>query len=290
MPRNRPPRAMPPLPYPISDNSSSYLTYFYQLKEMAINRWKWKNLPDTVDERFIELILFEYGKVLFFNEPDIGYLALTCWTGGTWDIYRNPILRQAYATNGFQARRDNKDSVIIYNNYLRQPTMLYINEFAKRLTNIQRTIDINLHAQKTPITISCDEDQRLSYLNAYKNYNGNTPVILGDKSFNLDGIKVLNTGAPYLVGDLQKAFSFEWNRALTFLGIENSGEEKKERKITGEIESNLGDVFANRKIELKARKQACEMINRMFGLDIDVEFDSMFLENYLDDGTVEENE
>ena len=36
-------------------NNRTYLQYYNRLLELAINMYEWKNLPDTVDERFLEL-------------------------------------------------------------------------------------------------------------------------------------------------------------------------------------------------------------------------------------------
>jgi hypothetical protein len=144
--------------------------------------------------------------------------------------------------------------------------------FAKRLYNIDRAIDTNINAQKTPILLLCDEQERMSYLNLYKEYDGNAPVIKGTKGMDLNGFTVLKTDAPWVASDLYELKSQYWNEALTYLGISNVNTVKKERMVTDEVLRNLGGTYASRYSRLQMRQQACEQINKMFGLDIWCEY------------------
>ena len=139
---------------------------------------------------------------------------------------------------------------------------------------IDRAIDVNARAQKTPILITCEEKQRLSMLNMYKQYDGNAPVIFGDKALNTGDIKAISTGAPYVADKLYTLKTEIWNEALTYLGISNINITKKERLITDEVQRNQGGTIMSRESRLMARQKACEEINKMFGLDIWVEFKS----------------
>lgn len=254
-------------------NNRTYLQYYNRLLELAINMYEWKNLPDTVDERFLELTLFSDGMAVFFQDDGgLGYLCLQCMIGGELDVYRIPIDRTAYATNGYQMRLNNQNSVIIFNNYTHTNSMLDIEMYARRLYEIERTIDVNVKAQKTPVLIRATENQRLTMKNLYMQYDGNEPFIFGDKQLDMDGIKVLKTDAPYVADKLNILKRQIWNEALTYLGIENSNTEKRERLVSDEITSNLGGVTAQRFCRLNARRKAAEQINKMFGLDIQVDF------------------
>jgi hypothetical protein len=156
--------------------------------------------------------------------------------------------------------------------------------YAKRLYNIDRIIDVNINAQKTPILIKCDEKQRLSLKVMYEKYEGNQPVIYGDTALNTDGFQVLNTSAPYLASDLYVLKTQYYNEALTYLGISNINTIKKERLITDEVQRNQGSTIANRYSRLEARRQACKQINDMFGLNIWVDYrhDYMVIDEELD--------
>ena len=255
-------------------NNKTYIDYYDRLMELALNVFEWENLPPTVDERFLELTLYAMGYCLYFDDPIIGNLALTCTIGGRLDVYRIPILRRAYAVNGYNKMCSAKDSVLIFNNYLHTPTLLTIELFARRLYEIERSIDVNVKGQKTPKAILSSEQQRLTMKNLFMQYDGNEPFIFGDKNLDIEGIKSLDIGSPFVADKLQILKHQIWNEALTFLGIENSNQDKKERLVSDEVGSNYGNVEAQRNVMLNARRQAVKKINAMFGTNISVKFRS----------------
>lgn len=253
-------------------NSATYSQYYNRLFELAINMYEWKNLPDSVDERFLELTLFTKGMAVFFRDEVMGELALNCTINGRLDVYGIPINRRAFAVNGYQKNLTAADSVIIYNNYTHTNSMLDVEMYARRLYEIERTMDVNVKAQKTPTLIKGTEAQMLTLKNLYMQYEGNEPFIYGDKSLDLSGIDVLNTNAPYVADKLNILKRQIWNEALTYLGVENSNTEKKERLVSDEVTTNLGGVEAQRFCRLNARRKAAEAINKMFNLNIQVDF------------------
>lgn len=265
-------------------NDWSFRQYYNRLVELSLSMFEWKNVPDTIDVRFLELSLFADGKAVFFYDEVLGYLALRCAIGGPLDVYRIPTNRRAYAANGYNKQLDENDSVIIFNNFLHTNSMLDVELFAKRLHNLDRAIDVNANAQKTPILIQCPENQRLTLKNVYMKYDGNEPVIFGESNLNPNAVKVLSTGAPYVADQLYQLKTQIWNEALTYLGISNVNVTKKERMITDEVTRNQGGTMASRYSRLEARRQACEKINRMFNLNISVDYreDYRVIEDVID--------
>jgi hypothetical protein len=268
-------------------NNGTYRQYYNRLVELAISMFEWKNLPDTVDARFLELCLFTDGQAIFFYDEELGYLTLQNAMNGGFNVYRIPVNRRAYAVNGYNRELNENDSVIIFNNYLHTNSQLDAVMFAKRLYNLDRAIDVNANAMKTPILIKCDETQRLTMLNLYKQYDGNVPYIFADKSLNTNGIQVFKTDAPYVADKLYQLKSQIWNEALTYLGISNINVQKKERMITDEVTRNQGGTIASRYSRLNARREACKQINEMFGLNVwcDYREDYQLIDN--GDDTVE---
>lgn len=253
-------------------NTSEYNIYIKRLSEMAISMFEWINLPETIDERFLELTLFGEGKIVFFKDDDIGYLTLQMADDGQLDVYRIPTRRRAISCTNYTKQLDNTDSVIIYNNVMHTASYYEMLPFARRLTNLDRIIDVNVNAQKTPTAILATEKQRLAMLNLYKQYDGNEPFIFGDKNLDLNNITCITTGAPYIGKDLYELKTQIWNEALTTLGIVNVSIQKRERMVVDEAIQTQGSVVASRYSRLNARKQACKQINSMFGLNIDCKF------------------
>ena len=255
-------------------NNQAYYKYYNRLLELSCCMFDWINVPENIDKRFLELCEFAEGKAVFYYDEGLNqYCALRCMIAPPLDIYNNPIKRIAYATNGYRADLDSSNSVIIWNNYMREPSMRDTENFARRLALIDRIIDININAQKTPVTIICSEEQRLTMKNLAMKYEGNEPFIFGDKNLKPDlNIKALNTGAPYVASQLYDLKTQIWNEALTFLGIPNVSYQKRERLISDEVTREQGGTIASRFTRLNMRQEACEKINRMFGLNMWVEY------------------
>ena len=254
-------------------NNLTYTQYVNRLTELSISMFKWDGLPDTVDERYLELHLFLNGSMVYFKDDVIGDLCLDCMPHGQLDVYGNPILRRAYSGyNNYNKLLKYTDSVIIWNNLMRTNSVLDVQMFARRLYNLDRIIDVNANAQKTPVLVQGTEKQRLTLLNVYKEYDGNSPVIFGDTNIDLNSLKVLQTGAPYVSDKLYELKTQIWNEALTYLGISNVSFQKRERLISDEVIRSQGGTVASRYSRLTTRQKAAKEINKMFGTSISVDY------------------
>jgi hypothetical protein len=271
-------------------NNATYIQYFNRLVELSVSVFEWQGLPETVDPRYLELHLFQNGSMVYFRDEVMGDLCLDCIANGQFDVYGNPISRRAYSSyNQYQKTLNESDSVIIWNNYLRQPSVLDVKMFAKRLYNLDRIIDVNANAQKTPVLVQGTEKQRLTLVNLYKEFDGNAPFIFGDKNLDLNSLRAISTNAPYVADKLYQLKTQIWNEALTYLGISNLNIQKKERLITDEVQRNQGGTIASRYSRLEARREAVDKINRMFGTDISVDYREDFqITNENDTGEGEE--
>ena len=254
----------------LSYNNLSLVNYFLWLKGLAVSMFEWQDLPPTVNARYLEEALFTDGKLLFFNDETKGFLALKCSAHSDVNVYGEPL---KYFVNEYNYSNTvaAHDSVLIRNNDLEYATQYQVAAFAHRLNNTERTIDVNMNAQKTPVLILCDDKQLLTVKNIYAKYEGNTPVIIADKNvFTPESFRVLKTDAPYIIDKLDVHKMNLWNEALTYLGINNANTDKKERLIVDEVNANKEHVNMNATFMLKAREKACEEINKMFGLSVSV--------------------
>lgn len=264
-------------------NSIAEQYYLSRLSELAMSMFKWKNVPDTIDTRFLEYTLFYEGAALFFKDDELTlgntakdtttYLCLQTALGGDLNVYRVPKSRRAYAVNGYNRMLNENNSVIIWNNMLRIPEYGRMMYYAQKLAEIDRAIDVNVKGQKFPIAILCNENQRLTLKNVYKQYDGNEPFIFGDDSLDLNkAMQAINTGSPYVADKLQDLKNNKWAEAMMCLGIPNSPTDKKERLVANEANVSQGGTLASRSSRLGMRKRACVEINRMTGLNLDIEY------------------
>ena len=248
---------------------SAFADYFHRLKNLAVTMFKWDNLPSSVNERYLEWALFIYGKAVFFEHPTRGFMCLNGVLEGL-NFYNDPLrIRPISSVESFSSIPAD-ECVLIRNTPDMYPTFLTTVRYAKSLYDIDASIDVNVAAQKTPILILTDVKQKMSAQAMYQKYNGNTPVIYGMKgTFDPNSFQVLRTDAPFVAGQLQDIKITKYNEYLSFLGIGMS-DEKRERRITGEIEPFRQQANALANIGLSQRKHACKLINDLWGLNVDV--------------------
>ena len=263
-------------------NDNTYYDYLNRFKRIALSMFEWVNLPKSMDSRYLEMCLYYNGQAALLKDKKYGFINTKAAANGYVNIYGLPTkincfsysyqsIRTLY--NGlnpeedFEKQKDNDEAILVMNNWDRLPTAGSMELFALRLYNAQRTCDVNLNAQRTPLIIAVDEKQRLMMENLYNQYNGNQPFIFGDKNQLDDSkLKAINTEAPYIIDKISDYKKEIWNEALTYLGIQNIARDKKERLTENESNENNELVNLNLFAMLEPRREACRKFNEKFGL------------------------
>lgn len=251
-------------------NIATYYDYYKRLRLLALNMFEWKNLPETMNARFIEYCLYWYGQAAFVNDSNLGFINTQVTPANEENIYHEAIDYKCYSLN-YDKTFPLNEIAYVRNNFESIPTDETIRLFAHRLYEAERTIEVNIRAQKTPVVIVCDQNNRLSMVNVYKDLDGNNPVIFADKKLNLDNITAIRTDAPFVADKVNAYKQVVWGEALTFLGINNTPHEKKERLVTDEVNSNNQMIENCYEIMLTCRKEAAEKFNNLYGTNITVE-------------------
>lgn len=260
------------------------LTKYYQM--LALNRYRWENLPNGIESRYIEEMLYDNGECAMFDHPDLGLCVLRSSSRENLNIYGEPT---KLSLTGFNEHRTvmMDDCVRIMNNDLALPTQQNILYYARRMAEIDDIIIQNLRQQRVPYLFATDENNSFSMKTLYDRIYQGEPAIFVDKEM-LNGqpenIMVIPTTAPYLVDKLQIQKQEMERELLTFLGINNTVE-KKERLIVDETNSNNQFIKMASDIGFKQRQLACEQMNQMFGLNVSViETQDEFEMEVTDDG------
>lgn len=263
----------------LNDNVNSYVKYRDQLMELGMSMISWdfsklgKEERSFLNERQIEMNEYFKGATVFFKDEELGaFLCLPVILAGPFDLDDVPMKRTAYAKNGYRKELNPDNSVVIYNNFLRKPSCYTVNHYADILSDLEESIKVNCKAQKTPVAVLCNENERLTMKNLYEQYDGNYPFIFGESDLNVKGVRAISTGAPFVADKLYQIKMQIWNEALTHLGISNISYQKKERLVSDEVIRNMGGTIASRYSRLECRREAVEKINDMFGIDISVDF------------------
>ena len=258
-------------------NNETYRDYLERLKKIALSLFEWQNLPDTMNARYLEMSLYYIGQAALLFDNDYGFINTQACDSGYINIYGLPTLincysysynqmRDTYVAGSDENSEKDKECILVLNNYQRVPTAATLELFAYRLAELQRTFDINVKGQRTPILLRTDQKQLFTLKKMYEEYDGNSPVIFADKNLiNDDSLKAIKTDAPIILQQLNDAKREIWNEALSFLGVSNLSE-KRERLISSEADSNNELVNLNLQSYLIPRQQACKEFNDKYGL------------------------
>ena len=249
----------------ISDNN--FMLLYNKYKLLALNLFEWYGLPDDIKIHHIEKALYSYGACCLTKEYG-GYVVLGCTESGELNVMSEPI---SYIANGYgYTKKVNvKNTPICLNNDLRLSTHIYVQEYARKMNEVEKSINANIKQQKFPWLITTTKNNEFSMKNLYNKIDSGEPIIYGTKDIDSDSIKAFNTNTPYVVDKLNE-YRYELEREiLTFFGLNNNFE-KKERLLVDEVNSNNEFITANIDIMLKCREDFCKEVNEMFGLNISV--------------------
>lgn len=264
-------------------NSRTYVDYLERMKKIALSMFEWVNLPDSMNSRYLEMCLYYKGQAALLYDENYGYINTQAADSGYINIYGLPTKINCFSYSYNEVRdlyipeatgqEKTDECILVMNTYERIPTCASVELFAMRLAEAQRSADININAMRTPVLIRTDKNQELSLRNLYAQYEGNAPVIFADRTqLNPDDIKVFKTDAPFIAKDIMEYKVQIWNEFLTTLGVSNL-DEKRERLITSEIDSNNELVNLNLQSFLAPRKKACQEFNDKYGLSGDKAID-----------------
>ena len=250
-------------------NDLTFKKVFDKYKLLAVSAFEWEGLPCGIKSRHIEKLLFSHGRAIFFKDRKMSFMCLKCDDGIGVNVYGEPV---QYLASGFGYRKyyDADKCVVIENNILRYATEPFIYFYVNKLTEAERTMDVNIKAVKTPIVFTCDEKNVLTFKQIFQQVDGNVPALFADKNISPDTINAFQTGAKFLCNDIMDYKKSVDNEVLTFLGYNNLAVDKKERVNVPEVESNNGVIESFAKMQEDARKEACKLINDMYGLNVSV--------------------
>ena len=258
-------------------NDETFYDYLDRFRRIALARFEWVNLPESMDSRWLELTLYNYGKASVLKDENLGIINTKCSNNNRLNIYGLPTDLHCFSfdydterilftgINELNGNDELKEAVLVMNDIDMIPSVNSMTLFALRLAECDRTNDVNIKALKYPIIIVTSENQRLTVENLYEQYDGNKPIIFGDTMQLVENFKCIDTKAPVILKDIDTHKKEIWNEALSYLGINNINIEKKERAVTDEINSNNELINLNLESYLAPRLKACKQINDLFG-------------------------
>lgn len=245
---------------------------FYEFTNLALNRFKWENLPQGLESRHIEKALFEYGQCAFVDDPELGILCLGCSNTNAYNPYGDPTHVVLHGV-GYSKNFALSEVERILNNDTLLPTKFHVEYYTNKIYEIDKAIHKNLKQQKRPYVVATTKDNQLTMKNIMKQIKEDEEEIYVDDRLANGGkvsVEVLNTNAPYLIDKYQQHKNDLMCEFLTLMGLNNSNanNNKKERLLVDEVNVNNGEILMNLDVDFKNRLEACERINKRFGLNI----------------------
>lgn len=245
---------------------NTFTKWYFDIQQLYSSVFAYSGMPLIVDMAQVEQWLMYRGSVAFFIDELIGPLILPYTTQGSLNQYGNPTTIRAYGMNGYQIYLNPDQYVIIYDNNMKISNINALRQYAIRLSQTDKVIDVNIAAQKTPILLTAQNEGQLNSLKlAYRKMATGQPVIAEIGNTVNAGVNALNTGAPMVFNELQNYKLNLLSEVLTFCGIPNRGDPKRERLITTEVSAINGHVVHERTNRLQTRQRAIDEINFKFG-------------------------
>lgn len=257
-------------------NTRTYAKNLSMLLSLAMNRFRWVNLPDTCDARFLELQLHKTGIATICHADDMPdvWQSLIANPYGEFNCYGIPVKWRATGYDQTNYNVTPETGELIYYSFSRQNPWTMLDLYARKLMEYERTAEINLYHQRKPVVFIAPQEKKLELVNMMKQVDGFEPVVMGDGNFSnlVDEVKAIDTKVPLITEDLERSWQNCLNQALLYLGIPHLAFEKGERMIEDEARANTAPTNIMLLDCLQARRQACDVINRKFGLNLEVYF------------------
>lgn len=251
-------------------NNYSFIYFKNLLIKCIMTLIDYENLPDTMNKRALKEQLLD-GWAVLLKDDVLGLINMWVAPNSKMTAYGDFEKVTAYSKyNKYRNIVNTDNSVVLYDNIQKEQPMIMINYYATRLANIDRTIDININAQRTPILLKLkDRDQELTIKNVYRQYQGNAPAITVLKDQGIEeSIDVLKTDAPFIAPELHDLRCRILSEALSYFGVRNIPYEKRAQMNETEIDMLGGVTELTREDRLQMQNQCLDQFNRMYGTNI----------------------
>lgn len=261
-----------------------------------LNIFEWKNLPDTVDPYFLELILLMEGKACIIYDPERGgYLGLPVTEMEGMNIYHQHTVQAAHSLGYYKKFRAltkyTKDfakdmlidasilptslGVMCQDNYTCYPMISTIEIYAEKIADTMRALDVVQKQLKVPSLIEADEDTKLAIQKAVEMIQTNVIAVFAGKGIasKMRETKPIQTMTnPSTLTTLWDNYNNLWSGFYTAFGVDNlNTSDKKERLLGDEVHSNDQAVGMALDYRLQCRKKFCDDFNAVFGTNVSVE-------------------
>ena len=273
--------------------TKAYYTRLWRMRlsDLACNMFPYKGMPEEINMNAVSKMVMLGGYAIFFKDKDLDkYFCLEGALTGVdpygYPNFAKPISKNISEGIIFPEMKVGEECIIIYANKVRSSALPYIVEYADKLAELDVAIKMNTRAMKHPLMLKTTEQKKESISTLMAQYEDDYYVVFTDQSlldntslqvmdFKVSASEILN---------LQKEKETVVNEFFNVFGISGSVE-KRERMISGEMNAMMEQVAVNREMWMAPQRDAIEKINKMFGLNIEID-----VPKYMDEAEIEKAE
>lgn len=254
------------------------LTWFFQryLLQRAISQFKWK-MPKSWEKNYALYCLYCWGFFAVINTDKFGIIPQGCSLKGynvmyapTQAVIANPLLkgiREPYIGKQCELVRLQPDYGGIYD---------LVSFYSEMMSMTASTAGSNIMASKLAYLFVA---QNKAFAESFKKMfdsisSGEIGVVVDNKLVDKQTGKLNyqlfqeDLKGTYIASDLLKDLH-EWERRFdTEIGIPHTNTDKKERLVSGEVNSNAYESYTRVDMWLETLKECCDKVNKLFNQDI----------------------
>ena len=238
----------------------------------------YKNLPDSIPKRVLERFLLENGYCIFTKEND-KFIVLSGSLGGELNEYyeyTKCIVSNPYLKLNKEYTIDD-DCVLIRNDSKMKGLIPLLEKYGVLCGDCEVSINMLTNNLRTQFFISANDDKTKQNAELFikKLVDGELSVI-GENQF-LDGVKVHNVSSQ--ANCIQQFIELnQYLKASAFneIGLDANFNMKRERLTVNEVELNTSILIPLADNMLEERKNAIDLINKKYGLNIEVDLSSVW--------------
>ena len=262
-------------------------SYFKYMMNKTIRMFEYKNLPDTIPQRELELIL-QICRFAIFTKVKGDLFVFYGGLGGvpneyyqpTQAIVSNPYLKFSKVLNLDDYIKEDGDAVLSWNDSMHIGLFSLNNRYACLLAETDLTLKYQLVNMRFNNVLTADDDTtKESLRQMYQDVEDGTGFgIVVTKQFmeqsSIDKIELRSQSHQMQLKDTIETKQYLMGSWLNELGLNANYNMKREAINESEADLNEDSLLPMIDDMLYQRKLLCENLNKKFGTNIEVELSS----------------
>ena len=259
----------------------TFLTNYFRryLLQKVISVYEWKNIPETWSKTYFYYVLYGFGFIGVLNTAKYGTIPQMGTLKG-FDIFYQPT--NIVITNPLLPEilepRIGKDCELIKMQPDYGSCLDIICHYADLLALTTQTLGVDLINSKLAYVFTAQNKANAeSFKKIFDKIASGEPAVVYDKDLlNSEGKPnwstfTQNLSQNYIGDKLLDDYKKILDMFVTEVGIPNANTQKKERLITDEVNQNNIGTQTKAELWLETMLDGCKKVNKMFGLDLNVE-------------------